>query len=284
MPAHWQIRGIEPSLPGLNEIRSLQRMPDRPVRVSYLRTADQPRAGGVLGHVVFLAEWADGRLFMIDASMDETVAEEFAALMRQLGDAGEGRYHGSVVALLGSDLDRVQGVGFTHLHIDHTQGLAPFCEARNGTSRARVYQTPWQAEEVNLHTREGAEIVRSSCLTSVLAKRDGLFPLPDFSGIGMIALGGHTPGSTLFAIAGPDRTWLIAGDTTNVKSHIPDNQPKEFVYSYLMVPENTAQTEALRRWLAELDTEADMRVLVSHDIEDTVASGMPAYRPAGTLP
>ncbi|MFK7897437.1 MAG: MBL fold metallo-hydrolase [Myxococcota bacterium] len=275
LPAHLQIRDIEPDLPSASELRSLSSHPDRPIRVSYLRTAEQPRAGDILGHTVFVAEWADGRRFMVDASMDETAASEFASLMRSLGEAGDEIYHGSVVDLIGEDIARIDGVGLTHLHIDHTQGLVPFCAARG--AGAKIFQTPWQAEEVNLHTREGAEIVGASCLTREVGERSGLYALPGFGGVGMIALGGHTPGSTLFAIAGPDQTWLFAGDTTNVKRHIPDNQPKALAYSYLMVPENTARTEQLRRWLAELDAASGIRVIVSHDIEDTVRSGMPAY-------
>jgi phosphoribosyl 1,2-cyclic phosphodiesterase len=31
---------------------------------------------------------------------------------------------------LGSEINDIAGVGFTHLHIDHTQGLENFCIAR----------------------------------------------------------------------------------------------------------------------------------------------------------
>lgn len=278
LPAHWQIQRIEPDLPSATEFRSLGEASDRPIRVSYLHSAEQPRGGRLLGHGAFLAEWADGRMFMIDASMDEKAAKDFGALMRLIGDAGQDLFHGSVSKLLGSALNRVEGVGLTHLHIDHSQGLTDFCGSRSTASPARVYQTPWQAEEVNLHTSEGAEIVRSSCLQPTLASREGMFLLPDFPGLGMVALGGHTPGSTLFAIAGPDRIWLIAGDTTNIKSHIPEDRPKALTYSYLMVPENTARTSQLRSWLAALDAEQDFRVLVSHDVEDIRSSGMPEFR------
>jgi hypothetical protein len=45
----------------------------------------------------------------------------------------------------------------------------------------------------------------------------------------------------------------------------------------VLVPENTARTAELRRWLAELDSREDTTVIVSHDAEDATANRLPAY-------
>ncbi len=44
------------------------------------------------------------------------------------------------------------------------------------------------------------------------------------------------------------------------------------------MPENTARTEVLRLWLAGLDANDDMSLVVSHDLADIEASGMAEYR------
>ncbi len=95
-----------------------------------------------------------------------------------------------------------------------------------------------------------------------------------FPGLGVVALGGHTPGSTLFVVAAKDRIWLLSGDIANSKADLLSNTGKGFLYSYLMVPENTARTEELRQWFAGLNSNVDMTVLVSHDLPDIEASGL----------
>ena len=98
-----------------------------------------------------------------------------------------------------------------------------------------------------------------------------------FPGLGFVALGGHTPGSTLFAIAGKDRLWLLTGDTTNTKADLIGNTGKGFLYSYFLVPENTTRTAALRLWLADLGSRDDITLVVSHDLGDIEASGISEY-------
>jgi hypothetical protein len=102
-------------------------------------------------------------------------------------------------------------------------------------------------------------------------------PVEGFPGLGMVALGGHTPGSTLFAIAVRGRLWLLSGDIANSKADLVSDTGKGFLYSYLMVPENTGRTEMLRGWLTGLDAESDMTVLVSLDLPDVRQSGLVEY-------
>ncbi len=279
VPPHLQVNSVEPALPSAAQLRALVADEDGPVAIRYINISTQPLPGRMLGHAVFLVEWANGNLFMIDAGMDRATALEFAGLLESLLDAGEAEFHGDVAGLLGADIARVVGVGFTHLHIDHAQGVLPFCEARG--PGATLYQTSWQAELHNFNTEEGAAIVSASCLRpgdlSGGLGGDGVMTVEGFPGLGIVGLGGHTPGSTLFAVATEDRLWLLSGDTTNSKADLLSNTGKGFVYSYLLVPENTARTEALRLWLAELDANDDMTVVVSHDVADIEASGMAAH-------
>ncbi len=272
IPAHLQIRGVEPELPSHAELRALSTVENGPVRLRYINTSSQRLPAGRLGHTVFLAEWPNGNLFMIDAGMDRANAIEFGRLMETALGAEEAVLHGTVADLLGEATTRVQGVAYTHLHIDHAQGTVPFCELRG--AGASVYQTSWQAELHNFNTTTAAAIVADSCLATGGLTEGKLMEVDGFPGLGVVALGGHTPGSTLFVVAAKDRIWLLSGDIANSKADLLSNTGKGFLYSYLMVPENTARTEELRQWFAGLDSNVDMTVLVSHDLPDIEASGL----------
>ncbi len=276
VPPHLQVRDVEPPLPDDTQLRALLSVENGPVSIRYVNTSTQKLPVGKLGHAVFLVEWADGSLFMIDAGMDRDVALDFGKLMETALGAEPAASHGTIAELLGDDTQRVSGVAFTHLHIDHAQGVLAFCEARG--PGASLYQTSWQAELHNFNTEEGAAIVAESCLGSGKLGGDEILTSEDFPGLGIVGLGGHTPGSTLFAIATDDKLWLLSGDTTNTKADLLSNTGKGFLYSYLLVPENTDRTEVLRLWLAGLDANDDMSLVVSHDLADIEASGMARYQ------
>ena len=274
---HIQIRRVAPPLPTVAELLAIRADEGGPVSVRFVNTSSQALPAGTLGHTVVLVEWANGDLFMIDAGMDRETAVEFGRLIEVALGGQEVEAHGSIAELVGDDVDRVVGVAFTHLHSDHTQGIVPFCEARG--AGARLYQTPWQADLHNHTTRGGAALMDDSCLEpgETVAGSDGLLRIPGHPGFAMLGLGGHTPGSTLFAIAGRDRLWLLSGDIANVKADLLANRGKGFVYSTFIVPEDTARTEALRLWLRELDARDDMSVIVSHDVDAARVSGMAEY-------
>jgi glyoxylase-like metal-dependent hydrolase (beta-lactamase superfamily II) len=166
---------------------------------------------------------------------------------------------------LGDKIKNVRGVGFTHLHIDHTEGVKEFCE-RHGAG-AKVYQTVAQATVHNLHTKEGAQLVHDSCLEPVVIEGEGIKPLKEFPGLAMLHVGGHTPCSTIFFVTVGDKLWVLSGDVSNDKQDLLNNRGKGFVYSYLIVPENTRQLEKLRVWLASLDAQKNIEVIVSHDAD-----------------
>ncbi|MBT7369163.1 MAG: hypothetical protein HN816_00855, partial [Gammaproteobacteria bacterium] len=58
------------------------------------------------------------------------------------------------------------------------------------------------------------------------------------------------------------------------KAEIIEDKPKQLVYSYLLVPEDTEQAARLRQWLRELDAMDQVTVVVSHDLGDIENSGL----------
>lgn len=276
VPPHLQTRGIEPPLPTAQTLRALADVENGPVSIQYLVNATQPAAGRNLSHTSIVIEWANGNLFIIDAGMTEASAAEFAELIKTMGGGGEATYVGSIADQLGSDLPRVAGMGFTHLHIDHTQGLGTLCEARG--PGAALLQTDLQRDQHNFNTTEGAEIVVGSCLEPAQLSGETIRTSDKFPGLGLVAIGGHTPGSTLFAAYVNDHLWLFSGDTTNSMHDLRSDMGKGFLYSNIFVPENTNRTGELRVLLRDLDAEDDIDVVVSHDLEALVATGMTAMR------
>jgi glyoxylase-like metal-dependent hydrolase (beta-lactamase superfamily II) len=275
VPPHLQTQGVEPDLPDEQALRALTSEDDGPIAVHYILNASQDVRGRALGHASFLVEWANGNLFMIDAGMDAEGAAAFEELLRGMGGGGEGEFFGTVADQLGSHLARVKGAGFTHLHIDHTQGISSFCQTRGNGST--LLQTDFQRDLHNFNTTEGAGLVADSCLSKGTLEGTDVLTNEEFPGLGLVALGGHTPGSTLFVVGLNDHLWLFSGDTTNTREEIVSNTGKGFVYSVLLVPENTSRTQKLRLWLRGLNAKDDIDVIVSHDLGALQASGMPQF-------
>jgi glyoxylase-like metal-dependent hydrolase (beta-lactamase superfamily II) len=269
IPAHIQVRSVTPALPSQGDLLALRGV-QAPVNVSYILTSSQQLARGQISHISILIEWQNGDLFMIDTGMSEEQATDFAELLKKLdSSAGEVTINGTISSLMGSKIDDVVGVGFTHLHIDHAQGLENFCQARG--QGAVVLQTPTQSTLHNFNTTEGATIIEDSCLETLAFSSsigDQLLISERFTGMAAFQLGGHTPGSTLWAVALGDKVLLFSGDTTNDKDSIEHNKAKPLFYSYLIVPENVDRTAELRTWLRDLDQSSKFSVVVSHDLRN----------------
>lgn len=283
LEAHLEIRSLEAPLPTEAERAAFAAGARGPVSIEWVESGRQARAdGGVSTTGSFFLRWPDGRGFLIDAGMTADEMLAFGAALETAMGAGPIRVFGSVAAQIGRASRRIEGVGFTHLHHDHTDGAEDLCAARDGAPLS-LFQVGDQAERGNYTTDPGrARVEAAACLERVRLGAAGgaaegeasevprLHPVPGLPGLAAFAAGGHTPGSTVFVARLPDRIVYFAGDITNEHARLLANEGKGFVYSYLMIPENTGRLEALRRWLAARHAEPDTFVVVSHDL-----SGMP---------
>ena len=274
--AHWEIRAVDPALPDAEELAFSLTGSGGPVRIRYVNTASQRAPAGTVAFPAFLLEWRDGGGLLIDAGMTRAGALEFGGPLELMLGADPIAPLGSLASQLGGELSKLRGIAFTHLHVDHTDGLAPLCVALG--RGLRVVQTPWQLERLNYTTRPGdAHIERAGCAERERLSGGPVYPMPAFPGVVAIAAGGHTPGSTIFAAKVGGTTWILSGDVTNARQALLDNEPKPLLYSLLIVPEAPARLERVRLWLAALDAQPQTVVVVSHDQAALEASGMAAY-------
>jgi len=293
--AHREIDAIDPPLPSAAVVIQADAESDLPVRLRWIDTASQalprsavlepdldpdPGARYVMSHPSFVLEWPDGRIFLIDLGMDAESATAFGRNLEWMAGGEPIAFHGSTAQRLGDAVDRVRGLAFTHLHTDHTSGVAELCQARSAP--LRLFQTRLQAERVNHTTRPGrAQLEAAGCLEPELLEGAALMAVPGFPGLAVVAAGGHTPGSQIFVAHVRDgrevRTWIFTGDVVNHLDGVRFDLPKPRLYSLLVVPESRDRLQRLRGWLHELAQTHGARVLVSHDELAIQASGIDAW-------
>ena len=286
------IRALEPELPSMDEILTFDPAADLPVGISWLNTASQkmprsavldpsqdptPDAPYVMSHVVFVLEWSDGRILLVDAGMDSDAATGFGKPLEIVSGADPIRPLGSMAEKLGLSLRRVAAIAFTHEHTDHTNGVGSLC--RLHSQPIRLIRNRLQVDETNYTTRPGLEqLADAACLKPEIAEDGPLFRVPGFQGLRFFAAAGHTPGSQIFVahVRGSDgiRSYALTGDVVNQIDGARQNIPKPWLYSRIVVPESPARLDALRRLLAELERNHGMTLLVSHDQLSLEASGI----------
>lgn len=277
-PAHWQIRSMDVDIPSAQALDAALAVIDKenfPTEIHFINTAQQSSPFGHLGHVAILIRWQNGPAFLIDTGMDPAEAVAFGKPFEFLG-ASPTRTYGSVETQLGAAVDEIRGIGFTHLHADHTASVARLCAGM--ASPAPVYQTGDQRNLHNLHTEDGQALVNKSACTKELLPDNTIKAVPGFPGLFAIAAGGHTPGSTIYVTRIKGKTWIFAGDITNAMVDIRDNRGKGFAYSYLLIPEDTDLLERWRLWLKTQGERDGVQVLVAHDIEAYQASELTMWR------
>ena len=298
--AHRQIGALAPALPDPPGDAG-----ELPVRIAWINTATQPmsRAGilepsldprpdapYVMSHPAFVLQWADGRLFVVDAGMDAATASGFGRVVTLVGDAEPIRPLTDLGTALGPAVERVRGLAFTHLHQDHVDGASTLC----GHPDRPDLVVPWyrlgaQATRHN-HTTGlwGRRLEDLPCLAPHTLAGEGFVPVPGFPGLSIAHAAGHTPGSQLLRARVDDggriRTHLLVGDLANAVDGILHDVPKPRLYSLLVVPESTRQLSALRRRLRERAGDPDTTLLVAHDQLHLESTGIPPWRAPGRAP
>jgi len=290
--AHIAIRRERAPLPSVVAVLATAAGDDRPIAISWINTASQtmPRSAvldsrrdinpgppHVLSHPAFVFEWSDGRLLLVDTGMDRAGAVAFGKPIERLVGAQPIEPLSSLAERLGPLRERVAGLVFTHLHVDHVEGVGALCAGI--PHPVPVFMTEAQRERSNYSTRPGRWLLeRAACAKPVTLEGGPLFALPGFPGVLVIAAGGHTPGSQIVIAHVRQgeklRTYALTGDIVNNIDGINHDIPKPFFYSLVVVPEDGERLAELRGFLRELRDRAGIVLLVSHDQAELEASGV----------
>jgi glyoxylase-like metal-dependent hydrolase (beta-lactamase superfamily II) len=265
-----------------------------PTRVSRINTASQflPRAALIdaagdpnagswarMSFPVFVVEWADGRMLLVDAGMDAPAARAFGRPIELVIGADPIEPLVDVGAALGRARDRVAGIVFTHLHDDHVEGIASLC--RVSARPIEVLLAAAQADHPYYLTRRGLRSVETSpCLRVTRLPPAPVVDLPGFPGVSVVAAAGHTPGTQLVVVHLADnggRTIVLAGDVANLRAGIEQDVPKPWLYRLLVVPEDEPRLGEVRRYLRNLEQRFGATVVLSHDQAALEASGVAAF-------
>ena len=187
----------------------------------------------------------------------------------------------TVAAALGDAVGRVKGIVFTHLHIDHVDGLRELCPRL--PHPVKVFMTPPQLDTWTLFTAEGKDLVtHAPCAVPVRIGGSAMIPLDGFPGVVVVAAGGHTPGSQMIMAAVRDaggtlRRYIFSGDVTNTIDGIRGDLSKPLFYRLVIVPEDDDRLGELRRYLRVLEREHAVAIVVSHDQLHLKSLGIPAW-------
>lgn len=293
--AHYAIRGLGGPLP--TDLAVLE-TDDPPVRLAFANTSRQavPRAQVLdpardptpdrpyeMSHPAFLLTWADGRRLLVDVGMEAEAARAFGATLELVG-AAPAEALGSAAEQLPELASGRLGVVFTHLHVDHVQGIGALCALRGG-AEIEVFQTPAQAERRNYTTRPAADqLAAAGCARPVRLADAPLAPLPGFPGVAVLWAAGHTPDSQVVlasvarAGAAPRRI-AFAGDVVNAVDGARFDVPKPLLYRLLVTPEDDARLGALRRFLGGLERDG-FELAPAHDLLQLRALGLDSAAPA----
>jgi glyoxylase-like metal-dependent hydrolase (beta-lactamase superfamily II) len=294
--AHRQIRSIHPPLPDLDALRAFASAPELAIRVTVWNSATQPTPRAqvldperdpdpsqpyVMSHPVFVVEWEDGRVLLVDAGMD---AAQAAAFGRPLAWVGGGAMtpHGSVGERVAPALaGRPLAIAFTHLHSDHVGGAVSLCAALPAATRLRLFQTPAQMDLVNYTTRPGRALVEAArCLAPERVADAPATALPDRPGAFVIHAAGHTPGSQIVGAwvrSGAEvRGFLFAGDAANAIDGIRRDVPKPWPYRTFVVPEDEGRLARVRALLRDAEA-SGMTVAIAHDERHLATTGIASF-------
>ncbi len=293
--AHLAIRELDPPLPSDSAVEALLATPAAPSTVAWQLTASQPVPRGrvldpaldpegdapyVMSHPAFALAWADGRLLLADLGMEREAAIGFG---RPLGLVGAGPVEVGVDAAtaLGPAAGRAAAVLFSHLHVDHVQGVLALCRARRGAPLP-LLQTPGQADRGNYTTDPARALTREAgCLVPTRLEDAPLARVDGFPGVGVVAAAGHTPGSqVLLAVVrsgGGERRLAFTGDVVNHLAGVRLDVGKPPSYRALVVPEWDERLGRVRRWLRHLEEALGFELVVAHDRAQLEALEIPSF-------
>jgi glyoxylase-like metal-dependent hydrolase (beta-lactamase superfamily II) len=231
----------------------------------------------VMTHPSFAFRWSDGSRLVVDAGLAPEGARAFGRPSELLGAE---KTVCAADAFADLDPTSVRAAVFSHLHVDHVQGLEVLCAGGTTIPVRLSAEQRVSDERYEAQGRETLETMASDgCVALAPLATEGGGPAPGltgFPGVHRVAAPGHTPGSQLvvgFLPAedgagggGAVRAVVVSGDVVNHRAGFRHDRPKPWWYRRLVVREVDALQARNRQLLAELDRRG-FEIRVDHHLE-----------------
>jgi glyoxylase-like metal-dependent hydrolase (beta-lactamase superfamily II) len=227
----------------------------------------------VMTHPLFWFTHADGTVLLVDAGLRPAEAASFGRSQEWVGADAPRCDPGALTRI---PAEAIRAGVFSHLHVDHLDGLNALCAPGRPVP---IRLSPEQeSSEERFEARGRAlldELETEGCVVrQPFALVGSGLEAPEvggFRGIHRVAVPGHTPGSQLIvafvSAGGPEpRAIVIAGDVVNHRFGYRHDRPKPWWYRKLLVREDDEQQASNRRLLARLEQEG-FEIWVNHHLD-----------------
>ncbi len=159
---------------------------------------------------------------------------------------------------LGYKLDDVRYVVLSHLHMDHTGGMALFPNAKFLVGSNEIRFAYW-ADPIQRQFFIMDDLIPTRGFNWLEVDQD--YDLFGDGSLQMLKTPGHTPGECTLLVTLPSRKFVLTGDTVHTRQDLAEEKP-------MMIDYDPAQAVQSLKRLKQLRDQHNATIWIPHDIDD----------------
>lgn len=159
---------------------------------------------------------------------------------------------------LGYKLDDVKYVILSHLHMDHTGGMALFPNAKFLVGANEIRFAYW-ADPAQRQYFVMGDLLPARGFNWLEVGED--YDLFGDGSLQMLKTPGHTPGESTLLVTLPSRKFVLTGDTVHTRQDLAEEKP-------MMIDYDPAQAVQSLKRLKQLRDQHQATIWIPHDIDD----------------
>jgi N-acyl homoserine lactone hydrolase len=159
---------------------------------------------------------------------------------------------------LGYKLDDVKYVILSHLHMDHTGGMALFPNAKFLVGSNEIRFAYW-ADPIQRQFFIMDDLIPTRGFNWLEVDQD--YDLFGDGSLQMLKTPGHTPGECTLLVTLPSRKFVLTGDTVHTRHDLAEEKP-------MMIDYDPAQAVQSLKRLKQLRDQHNATIWIPHDIDD----------------